>query len=62
MSRPGLEVADVFRAAGPAFLQAHRGYLAREQLRTVSDVAACRTAALGGHVDGCNACGHQQIL
>lgn len=61
MSRAGLEVADVFRAAGAKFLQTHRGFVSSEQLRVASDLVACRTAALGGHVDGCNACGHRQI-
>jgi Putative transposase/Transposase zinc-binding domain len=61
MSRPQLEVADIFRAAGAEFLQTHRGFISAEQLRTGSDIAACRTAARGGHVDACNACGQQQI-
>ena len=61
MSRAGLEVADVFRAAGAEFLQTHRGFISSEQLRVASDLVACRTAALGGHVDGCHACGHRQI-
>ena len=57
MTRTEIEVADVIRAAGGEFLRQHRGYLSRAQLRTLDDLAACRTAALCGHVDACGGCG-----
>lgn len=58
---PTIEVADVLRTAGARFLKEHRGYLSSEQLRVMNDLPRCRTAALGGHVDACNACGEVQI-
>jgi hypothetical protein len=60
-SRPPLEVADIVRACGPAFLAEHGGCLSTAQRRALADVAACRTAALGGHVRRCGACGHEAI-
>jgi hypothetical protein len=56
-----LEVADIFRHFGPAFRQAHADSLCRGQLRAMSAIELCRTAALGGHVEQCDACGHQRI-
>ena len=56
-----LEVADVFRDQGPAFLDAFGDVLSPEQRRVLRDIAECRTAALGGHVEECDRCGHQQI-
>jgi hypothetical protein len=61
MTRPRLEVADVFRDYGDAFLDRYGGTLSPEQRRVLGDIAACRTAALGGHVEECDHCGHQQI-
>ena len=61
MSRPTLEVADIFRAAGPAYRRAHAGHLSLGQLRVMSAIEACRTAALGGHVCACEKCGHTHI-
>ena len=61
MTRAKIEVADVLRAAGAEFLREHRGYLCGEQLRAMSDLVACRTAALGGHADACDACGELQV-
>jgi hypothetical protein len=61
MTRPQLEVADVFREHGDAFLDQHGNTLSREQRRVLHDIAACRTAELGGHVEECDRCGHQQI-
>jgi hypothetical protein len=61
MSQTKIEVADILRAAGATFLQEHRGYLSGAQLRAMNDLPACRTAALGGHVDACNACGEVQV-
>jgi hypothetical protein len=59
--RPPLEVADIVRACGGAFLARHGAALSAAQRRALADVAACRTAALGGHVHRCAACGHEAI-
>ncbi len=61
MSRPKLEVADIFRAHGPAYRRENAGHLNLQQLKVMSAIEACRTAALGGHVAGCINCGHQHI-
>lgn len=61
MTRHRLEVADVFRSHGPAFLDEFGASLSSEQRRVLHDVAACRTAELGGHVEECDHCGHQRI-
>ena len=63
MSRPSLEVADIFRDHGPAWRQANRGHLSLTQLKVMSAIESCRTAALGGHVARCenDACGHTSI-
>ncbi len=61
MSRQALEVADIFRAQGEAWRQAHRGHISLGQLKVMSSIEACRSAALGGHVLRCDACEHQQI-
>jgi Putative transposase/Transposase zinc-binding domain len=61
MNRPCLEVADVFRDHGEAFLDRYGDTLCSEQRRALRDIAACRTAALGGHVEECDRCGHRQI-
>jgi hypothetical protein len=59
--RPPLEVADVFRAAGPAWRTAHAGHISLAQLKVMSAIETCRTAALGGHIEGCEDCGHRRI-
>jgi hypothetical protein len=56
-----IEVADIFRAAGPAYRAAHAGHLSLHQLKIMSAVEHCRTAALGGHVEACTDCGHWRI-
>lgn len=62
MRRPtGLEVADIFRRHGPAFRLAHGATLLPEQRRVMRAIEECRTAALGGHVEECDSCGHQVI-
>jgi hypothetical protein len=61
MSRQALEVADIFRAQGKAWRQAHRGHISLGQLKVMSAIEACRSAALGGHVLRCSSCAHQQI-
>jgi hypothetical protein len=59
--RPTIEVADIFRAAGPAYRADHAGHLSLSQLKVMSAIETCRTAALGGHVEACSDCGHQRI-
>jgi hypothetical protein len=59
--RATIEVADIFRAAGPAYRAAHAGHLSFSQLKVMSAIETCRTAALGGHVEACSDCGHQRI-
>jgi hypothetical protein len=63
LARPRLEVADIFRRHGPAWCQANAGHVSLGQLKVMSAIENCRTAALGGHVARCeNAkCGHIQI-
>jgi hypothetical protein len=61
MSRQILEVADIFRARGNAWRQAHAGHISLGQLKVMSAIEACRSAALGGHVLRCSSCEHQQI-
>jgi hypothetical protein len=59
--RPALEVADIVRRHGPAFLARQGASLSATQRRALADVAACRTAALGGHVRRCGSCGQETI-
>src|SRR3989449_6455496 len=61
MSRPPLEVADLIRAAGAAFLERNRHWLSWKHLKVLLALARCRTAALGGHLDQCTRCGHRAI-
>jgi hypothetical protein len=56
MGRPALEVADIFRRHGPAWRQAQHGHLSLSQLKVMSAIEQCRSAALGGHVLRCDAC------
>ena len=61
MGRTALEVADIFRAQGPAWRQAQQGHLSLGQLKVMSAIEQCRSAALGGHVLRCDACEQVQI-
>jgi Putative transposase/Transposase zinc-binding domain len=61
LSRPALEVADIFRNHGPAWRQANAGHVSRDQLKVMSAIENCRTAALGGHVLRCENCAHIEI-
>ena len=61
MSRPSLEVADIFRDHGPAWRRANAGHVSLGQLKVMSAIKSCRTAALGGHVARCEECAHSQI-
>src|SRR5262245_41333137 len=56
-TRPALEIADVIRTHGHAFLAEYGRTLSLAQRRAFSALARCRTAALGGHVDACDQCG-----
>ena len=59
--RADREVADIFRASGPAYRAAHAGHLSLTQLKVMSAIEHCRTAALGGHVEACEDCGQWRI-
>jgi hypothetical protein len=59
--RPDLEVADIFRSAGPTYRGAHAGHLSLGQLKVMTAIEHCRTPALGGHVEACTDCGHWRI-
>jgi hypothetical protein len=61
MPRPALEVADIFRDHGPAWRREQAGHLSLGQLKAMSAIEHCRTAALGGHVAQCPDCGHSEI-
>jgi hypothetical protein len=61
VSRPSLEVADIFRGHGPAWRRANAGHVSLGQLKVMSAIESCRTAALGGHVARCEKCAHSQI-
>ena len=58
MLRPALEVADIFRDHGAAWRAANAGHVSLEQLKVMSAIERCRTAALGGHVERCEKCSH----
>ncbi len=61
MCRPALEVADIFRAHGLAWRKANAGHISLGQLKVMSAIERCRTAALGGHVARCETCPHTHI-
>lgn len=61
MIRPPLEVADIVRTYGTAFVEGHRRWLTLLHLKVLRAIAACRTAALGGHLQQCDGCGQQAI-
>ena len=62
MCRPPLEVADLIRSAGAAFIERNRQWIRWKQVKVLLAIARCRTAALGGHVDQCTRCGHRATL
>jgi Putative transposase/Transposase zinc-binding domain len=62
MSRPPLEVADLIRTAGAAFVERNRQWLSWKHIKVLLAVARCRTAALGGHLDECTRCGHRATI
>src|ERR1041384_5354312 len=61
MPRLRLEVADIFRRHGEAWRGANAGHVSLAQRRVMTAVEACRTAALGGHVERCEDCAHTRI-
>src|SRR5216684_3988768 len=61
MSRPALEVADIFRDHGPAWRRTNVGHVSLDQMKVMSAIERCRTAALGGHVARCEDCPHTVI-
>jgi Putative transposase/Transposase zinc-binding domain len=61
MLRQALEVADIFRDHGPAWRQANAGHVSLDQLKVMSAIEHCRTAALGGHVERCEDCSYTTI-
>ena len=61
MPRERLEVADIFRAHGAAWRRANAGHVSLGQLKVMSAIEHCRTAALGGHVARCEDCQHTTI-
>src|SRR5712671_3695233 len=61
MDRPPLEVADLVRAAGDAFIERSRKWITWKHVKVLLAILRCRTAALGGHLDECTRCGHRAI-
>ncbi len=61
MSRPAIELADIFRRHGPAWRNVNAGQVSLAQLKVMSAIESCRTAALGGHVERCEDCAHVRI-
>src|ERR1700726_4536082 len=62
MNRPPLEVADLIRSAGAAFIERNRQWLSWKHIKVLLAIARCRTAALGGHLDQCTRCGHRATI
>src|SRR5262252_5063172 len=61
MIPPPLEVADIVRTYGTAFVKRHRSWITRLHLKVLRAIATCRTAALGGYVEQCDSCGQRAI-
>src|SRR6202795_2351648 len=62
MSRPLLEVADLIRSAGTAFIERNRKWIRWTHIKVLLAIVRCRTAALGGHIDECTRCGHRAAI
>src|SRR5258708_7435324 len=62
MARPPLEVADLIRAAGDAFIERNRHWLRWKHIKVLLAIRRCRTAALGGHLDECTRCGYRAAI
>ena len=61
MIRPPLEVADIIRTYGTAFVKRHRRWLTGLHFKVLRAIVSCRTAALGGHIEQCDSCGQRAI-
>jgi hypothetical protein len=61
VARPALEVADIFRDHGAAWRDANRAHVSLAQMKVMSAIESCRTAALGGHVARCENCAHTVV-
>src|SRR6202166_2741201 len=62
MNRPTLEVADLIRSAGAAFIERNRQWLSWKHIKVLLAIARCRTAALGGHLGECSRCAHRATI
>lgn len=62
MSRPLLEVADLVRSAGTAFIERNRPWIRWTHIKVLLAITRCRTAALGGHIDECPRCGYRATI
>src|ERR1700751_2324234 len=62
MARPPLEVADLIRAAGDAFIERNRHWLRWKHIKVLLAIRRCRTAALGGHLDEGTRCGYRATI
>jgi hypothetical protein len=60
VTRPALEVADIFRKCGAQYRKIHGASMSREQHRAMRAIEYCRTAFLGGHLDVCDECGSER--
>ncbi|MGA8864849.1 MAG: transposase zinc-binding domain-containing protein, partial [Gallionella sp.] len=60
-SRPTIEIADILRRHGEAYLRDCAGHVGRTERRVMSAITACRTSALGGHVEACDDCGATRV-
>jgi hypothetical protein len=60
VDRPKLEVADVFRRYGATYREQHGALMSTAQRRVMTAIEVCRTAALGGHLERCDQCGHER--
>src|SRR5260370_8190329 len=62
MDRPPLEVADLVRTAGQAFIERSRKCISWKHIKVLLAIVRCRTAVLGGHLDECTRCGHRATI
>jgi hypothetical protein len=62
MNRSPFEVADIIRQHGKSFIENNRSWLTYLHLRVLHAIEHCRTAALGGHLDGCSQCGYRSDI
>jgi hypothetical protein len=59
MTPPALEIADLIRTAGAAFVERNRQWIRWKHVKVLLAIVRCRTAALGGHLDECSRCAHR---